>query len=373
MKTRAALLRELPGNFEIEEVELESPRTGEVMVKLAASGMCHSDLSIARGTHPSGHLPMIGGHEGAGTIVEVGPSTPGWEEGQPVLLSCLPQCGRCRWCLSGHGNMCELAANMPYGSRYEDSTSFRVKTSDGVDAGQWTAIGTFSEYSTVSVNQVVPVPDGVPLATVPVIACGVASGWGSAVHLAAVRPGDTVVVMGVGGVGNYAVQGALHAGAENVIAVDPLEFKRQMAADVGATHTCESMEEATELARTLTEGDGANSAIVTVGILRPEYLLQAFAAVGKLGTVVATALNEASDLNTQIDLWDFTINQKRLQGGLLGGCTPMIDLPLLLNLYKSGKLKLDQTVSSDYGLDDIDRAWSDLEHGRTVRNVMVFD
>jgi NDMA-dependent alcohol dehydrogenase len=372
MKTRAALVKEVPGSFEIHEVELESPRQGEVMVKLAASGMCHSDLSLATGTMPSEHLPMIGGHEGAGTIVEVGPSTPGWKEGQRVLLSCLPQCGRCRWCASGHGNMCDLAANMPYGSRFEDAESHRV-TLDGQAVGQWTAIGTFAEYTTVAVNQVVPVPGDLPLEMICVAGCGVSTGWGSAAHMASIEPGHTVIVMGVGGVGNYAVQGALHVGAENVIAVDPLPLKREVATAVGATHTCESMDEATDLARQMTNGYGADSAIITVGVLEPEHLTQAFAAVRKLGTVVVTALNEASVFGAEISLWELTLHQKRLQGALFGGCSPMVDLPRLLGLYQSGKLKLDETISAEYGLEDVNTAWADLEAGRTIRNVMVFD
>jgi S-(hydroxymethyl)glutathione dehydrogenase/alcohol dehydrogenase len=372
IKSRAALVREIPGKYEIHEVDIERPRQGEVLIKIAASGMCHSDLSLATGTMPSAHLPMIGGHEGAGVIVEVGRDTPGFREGQPVVLSCLPQCGRCRWCATGHGNMCDLGINMPYGSRFDDHTSFKAFL-DGEPVGQWTAIGTFSEYTTASVNQVIPVAADTPLETVCVIGCGVNTGWGSSANMADIKPGHTVIVMGVGGVGNYAVQGALHAGATNVIAVDPLPLKREVAQLVGATHTCEHIDEATELALSLTHGVGADSCVITVDVLQPQFLTQAFASVRKLGTIVVTALNVADVFGAEISLWELTLYQKRLQGALFGGASPMSDIPKMLDMYRAGQLKLDETVTGRYRLKDINTAWDDLRAGKSIRNVIVFD
>lgn len=372
MKTRGAILREIPGRFEVVELDLEGPRRGEILVRVAASGMCHSDDHVATGDLPSETLPTCGGHEGAGVVVEVGPDTPGWAEGDHVVLSCLPSCGRCRWCAVGMGNLCDLAANLLRGARFEDPTSFRMSL-DGRPVGQWCGISTFSEYTTVGVNSAVKIDPSISLEAACLVGCGVNTGWGSAVNIAQVQPNDTVIVMGIGGIGAFAVQGAVHAGAANVIAVDPLPFKREMAEQVGATHTAPDMEQATELARSMTNGQGADSAIITVGVLDPDYVRQAFASIRKAGSCVVTSLGPSTDFGAPISLFELTLYQKRLLGSMFGGVAPMRDITKMLELYTAGRLKLDEIITTTYTLDQINQGYSDMHAGRNVRGVITFD
>jgi S-(hydroxymethyl)glutathione dehydrogenase/alcohol dehydrogenase len=371
MRTRGAILREVPGTYEVVELELEEPRQGEIMVKVVASGMCHSDDHIATGDLPSETLPMCSGHEGAGVVVQVGPHTPGWQEGDHVVLSCLPSCGRCRWCATGMGNLCDLNATLLRGARFDDPDSFRMSL-DGVPVGQWCGISTFSEYTTVGVTSAVKIDPSIPLETACLVGCGVNTGWGSAVNIAQVQPGDTVVIMGIGGVGAFALQGALHAGASNVIAVDPLAFKRGMATRLGATHTVADMDEATEVARSVTDGQGADSAIITVGVLDPDHVRQAFAAIRKAGSCVVTSLGPSTDVGIPISLFELTLYQKRLLGSMFGGVAPMRDIVKMLDMYTAGQLKLDEIITTSYTLDEVNQGYADMHAGRNVRGVITF-
>jgi NDMA-dependent alcohol dehydrogenase len=371
MRTRGAILREVPGTYEVVELELEEPRQGEIMVKVVASGMCHSDDHIATGDLPSETLPMCSGHEGAGVVVQVGPNTPGWQEGDHVVLSCLPSCGRCRWCATGMGNLCDLNATLLRGARFDDPDSFRMSL-DGVPVGQWCGISTFSEYTTVGVTSAVKIDPSIPLETACLVGCGVNTGWGSAVNIAQVQPGDTVVVMGIGGVGAFALQGALHAGASNVIAVDPLAFKRDMATRLGATHAVADMDEATEVAQSLTGGQGADHAIITVGVLEPDHVRQAFASIRKAGSCVVTSLGPSTDFGIPISAFELTLYQKRLLGSMFGGVAPMRDIVKMLDMYTAGQLKLDEIITTTYSLEQVNEGYADMHAGKNVRGVITF-
>ncbi|MGH9294819.1 MAG: alcohol dehydrogenase catalytic domain-containing protein, partial [Acidimicrobiales bacterium] len=227
MKTRGAVVREAPGKYEVVDLDVEDPRTRELRVRMVASGLCHSDDHVATGDIPVAVYPFCGGHEGAGVVEEVGPNTPGWEKGDHVVFSFLPGCGRCRWCASGMQNLCDLGAGLLSGARFDDPTSFRLHLDDGSPVGQMCGISTFAEVTTVGVDSALKVDKDLPLESICLLGCGVGTGWGSAVNSAGVRPGDTVIVMGIGGIGINAVQGAAHAGASNVVAVDPVPFKRE--------------------------------------------------------------------------------------------------------------------------------------------------
>ncbi len=372
MKTRGAIVTRVPGDYEVVEMELEAPRSGEITVRLAASGLCLSDEHLTSGDLPAGMLPMCGGHEGAGIVVEVGPNTPGWNVGDHAVLSCLPGCGRCRYCATGHQNLCEITENFMMGSRFEDATSFRLSY-QGRPVGQWCGIGTFSEYTTVSVLSAVRIPREIPLEKACLIGCGVNTGWGASVNSAQVVPGQTVIVMGCGGVGNFAVQGAAHAGALHVIAVDPVQAKREQALRVGATHGCPGIEEAGELARHLTKGHGADAAIITVGTLKPEHLKQALDAVGKNGTVVCTALGRATDVDFKLSIFDLTLKQKRIQGSMFGAVSPSRDILKMVEMYEGGRLKLDEAISATYSLDQVNEGYRDLKQGKNIRGVILYD
>ena len=372
MKTRAAILTEIPGKYEVAELELESPRRGEITVQLAASGMCHSDDHIARGDLPSETLPMCCGHEGAGIVVEVGPDTPDWEVGDHVVLATLPSCGRCRWCQTGMGNLCELSASLLRGARFNDTDSFRLAMDDGTPVGQWCGVGTFSEYSTVGVESAVKIDPSIPLDRACLVGCAVNTGWGSAVNVAEVAPNDTVIVMGAGGIGAFAIQGAVHAGAANVIAVDPLPFKREMAGKFGATHMAGDMTEATELAQSMTNGQGADAAIITVGVLEPSMITEAFASIRKAGACVITSLGPSTDFGIPVSAFELTLYQKKLLGSMFGAVAPIRDTVKMLELYQAGRLNLDDVVTTRYGLDEVNQGYADMHAGRNVRGLVDF-
>ena len=371
MKTRGAIVQKPHAGYEIVEMDLDEPRTGEVTIKMVASGLCLSDEHVTSGTWPV-KMPICGGHEGAGIVSAVGPNTPGWKVGDHAILSCLAGCGRCRYCATGHQNLCVLTDNIMMGSRPEDPNSFRLSYK-GQAVGQFCNIGTFCEYSTVSVLSAVKIPQEMPLDRACLIGCSVSTGWGATANSAQVKPGDTVIVMGCGGVGNFAVQGAAHAGALNVIAVDPLKSKRDFALQVGATHGCASIEEATELAKQLTDGHGADATAITLGTLNAEHLRQALESVGKNGIVVVTALGGSGDVDFKLSVFDLTLKQKRIQGSMYGAVSPSWDMLKLVQMYTGGRLKLDQVISQTYSLDQVNQGYEDLKSGKNIRGAILFD
>lgn len=371
--TRTSVLMKSPGRFETIELELDDPRQGEVMVKMAASGLCHSDDHLATGDFAmANRFPYAGGHEGAGVITAVGPNTPGFEEGDHVVFSFVAACGRCEFCARGLSNLCDRGALILSGSRPDDPSSFRMSY-QGKDVPQMCGLGTFSEYTTVSVESVVKIPKDIPLVTAALVGCGVTTGWGSATKSAGIEAGDTVIVMGVGGLGTAAVQGALHAGAMNVVAVDPVSFKRESALQFGATHAYETMEEATDFARSVTNGQGADATIITVGVMKGEYLAQGMSSIRKAGTVVVTGMGNLMEVGAPISLADLTLMQKRIQGTIFGHCNPKRDIPLLLRMYQAGQLKLDEMITRRYTLDQVAESYDDMHAGENIRGVVVFD
>jgi len=373
MRTRAALLHESPGTYQVTEVELDEPQQGELLVRMVAAGLCHTDAHFSSGDYVFGTYPLAGGHEGAGIVEAVGPHTRGFEVGDHVVFSFLPACGRCRWCTSGLQNLCDLGAHLLTGGRFDGSGTFRMHTLGGDPVGQMCGLSTFAEHTVVSVDSAVRIDKDIPLEKACLLGCAVGTGWGSAVNLAEVRPGHTVIVMGVGGVGSNAVQGAIHAGASHVIAVDPVDFKLKVAGEVGATILCHDMEEATARARELTNGQGADSAIVTVGRLEGAHVAEAFSSVRKGGTVVVASVGSLENMGIPINLTELTQYQKRLQGSHFGSCNPTWDIVMQSTLYRDGKLKLDELITRNYTLDQIEQGYADQAAGRIVRGVVLFD
>ncbi len=368
MKVRAGLLLSAPGKWEVAEVDLEEPRHGELLLKMVASGLCHSDDHLATGDIPFGIFPVCGGHEGAGIVEKIGPNTSGFEVGDHVVMSFLPGCGRCRWCASGMQNLCDTGANLLLGCR-EDG-SYRM-TLDGANVGQMCGISTFAEYTVCSVNNAVKISKDIPLEKACLVGCGVGTGFGSAEKSANVQPGDTVIVMGIGGIGINAVQGAAIKGAANVIAVDPVAFKREKAMELGATHAFANMEEATAFAQSVTNGQGADSAIVTIGVTKGEHVAQAFDSIRKAGTVVVTGLGDLTEVGIPVSLGMLTLFQKRIQGSLFGESSPSKDIPRLLQMYTDGKLKLDELVTRTYTLDTLNDGYADMHAGKNLRGVLI--
>lgn len=371
--TRGAVVRSAPGKFEVVDLEVDDPRPGEVEVKMVASGLCHSDDHIATGDIPVGTYPFAGGHEGSGIVTKAGTNKKGLKEGDHVVFSFLPSCGHCRWCASGMQNLCDLGAGLLAGTRWEENSTRLKMADDGTPVGQMCGLSTFCETTLVSEDSCVKVPDDIPLEVACLVGCGVGTGWGSAVNAGGVQPGHTTIVMGIGGIGINAVQGAAHAGASQVIAVDPVALKREKAQQMGATHAVESMEEATELAKQFTNGQGADQTVVTVGVVKPDHIGQAMASIRKAGTVVVTALGDINSTDPlPVSLADVTLFQKRLQGAMFGMSNPNWDILRQLELYRTGALKLDELVTSTYTLDQVAEAYDDMHAGKNIRGVIRY-
>jgi NDMA-dependent alcohol dehydrogenase len=369
MDTRAALLWQQPGEWQVASVQLDGPSQGEVLVEMAAAGLCHSDDHAATGDSPLRVLPHCGGHEGSGIVRELGPGVTGLEVGDHIVTSFIPACGQCRWCASGMQQLCDNGALLGAGAQLDGSYRMHL---NGENVSNGAMLGTFSEWQVLHQLSCIKITKQVPLEVACLVACGVPTGWGSAVNAAGVRPGDVVLVMGVGGVGINAVQGARHAGALHVIAVDPVPFKREMALKLGATEAFADMAEATEFARGCTNGQGCDSAIVTVGVIDGEHVAQAFAAIRKEGTVAVTALGSKSKTGIPVNLCELSMFQKRIQGVLYGCSSPRVQVPALLALYLSGVLKLDELVTRRYTLDQINDAYLDMREGRNIRGVICY-
>jgi NDMA-dependent alcohol dehydrogenase len=368
MKTKAAVLWGLGQKWEVEEVDLDPPGPGEVMVRLTASGLCHSDEHLVTGDLPF-PLPVVGGHEGAGTIVEVGPGVEDLAEDDSVVLTFLPACGRCSYCARGMSNLCELGAAVMMGPQLDGTHRFHAR---GEDVGQMCLLGTFSEYTVVPVASVVKVDDGTALDKAALIGCGVTTGFGSAVRTAEVQAGDTVVVLGAGGIGMNAIQGARIAGARTIVAVDPVEYKRERAREFGATHVAESADAAWEIVSELTRGKLADACIMTTGVAEGAYTAPALALVGKRGRVVITAIGHPEEQTLTGSLLEMTLYEKQIRGALYGSSNAHHDIPQLLELYNTGQLKLDELITREYRLDEVNEGYDDMRAGRNIRGLIRF-
>lgn len=368
MKTRAAVLWGLGGKWEVEEVELDPPGPDEVLVQLTATGLCHSDEHLVTGDLPI-PLPVVGGHEGAGTVVEVGAGVDNVAEGDSVILTFLPSCGHCSYCARGMGNMCDMGAALMMGPQIDGTYRFHAR---GEDVGQMCLLGTFSEYTVVPKASVVKIDTGTPLDKAALIGCGVTTGYGSAVRTGEVRAGDTVVVIGAGGIGMNAIQGARIAGALTIVAVDPVEFKREQAGGFGATHAVATIDEAWSLVSDLTRGKLADVCILTTGVAEAAYTAEALSLVGKRGRVVVTAIGHPEDTSMSGSLLELTLYEKQIRGALYGSSNAAHDIPRLVELYNAGHLKLDELITREYTLDQINEGYADMRSGRNIRGLIRF-
>lgn len=369
MKTKAAVLRGVGEDWKVEEVDLGDPVDGEVQVRLTSSGMCHSDHHLRTGHSPV-PFPVVGGHEGAGIVTKVGRGVSRLAEGDHVVTAFIPACGVCKPCSMGLQNICDEGAGLLTGLSIADKT-YRV-TQDGVGLTQMCLLGTFSPYITVNQASLVKVEDDIPLKSAALLGCGVATGWGSATEAGGTKVGDTVVVVGVGGVGINSVQGAHAAGARFVVAIDPVEFKRTEAIRFGATHAFASIEEAAATIGEITWGEMANVTVITVGEITGDIIAPAMSITAKGGTVVVVGMGDYADTNVTLSLFELTLLQKRLQGAIFGGIGPRTQIPALLNEYRSGALKLDELITRTYTLEEINQGYDDMLAGRNLRGVIEF-
>ncbi len=362
---RAAVLYNFNEPFKVETVELAEPRQGEVMVRLAASGVCHSDLSIQRGILPM-PPPVIIGHEGAGTVEAVGPGVTSVRPGDHVVLTWLYSCGRCRDCARGKPHLCETAAMATMsGGMYDGTTRFKV---GGNEMRHW--VGTFSEYTVVPEQACVKIREDVPLESACLVGCGVMTGVGAAMNTAKVEPGDHVAVFGCGGVGLNVIQGAAICGAERIIAVDLVPRKLEMAVSFGATHAVDASQgDPVGQVRALTDGRGVDYAFEVIG--NPKVIQDAYQAVRRGGKLVIVGV---PPFGTEVSFLaaSFPLEEKGVIGSYYGSPRFRFDMPRILDLYMAKKLKLDELVSRRLSLDEINTAMELMEKGEVARSIIRY-
>jgi NDMA-dependent alcohol dehydrogenase len=368
MKTRGAIVQGVGRGWDVVDLELGEPNDHEVLIEVHASGLCHSDQHITDGDLEV-ELPFVGGHEGAGIVRQVGSKVTRVAVGDHVCTSFIPGCGVCKYCARGQSYVCQNGYLMEKGLSMDGTPRFSY---DGKPLGALCRLGTFSSHLVCSEQQAIKIDDDIPLDVACLVSCGVATGFGAAVNVGEVKPGDVVVILGMGGVGVNAVQGAARAGADHIIVVDPIAEKRERAAEFGATATFETLAEAMPLVHEHTNYQGSDVTIITVGRVDGEIIGEAFGSVGKTGTCVLCSLGQNTP-GIAIAPQDIQGLAKNLKGVMFGNCNPISDIPALLKMYKDGHLKLDELVTNRYALDDINQGFQDLVDGVNLRGVLVHD
>lgn len=382
MKTKGAVLHDVGGPWSVEEFELDPPRAGEVLVEMAAAGLCHSDDHVLTGDMSAPNdvmrslglptmFPTIGGHEGSGIVRQVGDDVTDFAPGDHVVLSFVAVCGQCRWCATGMEYICDVGAFTLTPGMPTDGT-FRHHTADGRPLGHLSKVGAFAEHTVVSTNSLVKIEPQLSLTPCALLSCAIPTGYGSAANRAGVRGGDTVVVVGAGGIGTGAIQGARISGAAQIVAVDPVEFKQKSALRFGATHTAATAAEAQDMVRDLTYGVMADAVVVSPSLITPGDVRDALQLTRKGGTCVLTGMTSQLTRSVKIDLQDFILMNKTLAGTIFGSCNPRADIARLARLYQTGQLQLDEMITRRYRLDEINDAYDDLRNGKIIRGVIDF-
>jgi len=366
MDIKAAVLFAPNRRFDVETLELMPPRQGEVLIKVAASGICHSDWHVATGDTKQ-PMPCVTGHEGAGVVAEVGPGVTRVKVGDHVTLSWAPDCGTCYYCMEGQPNLCETFTTPLWKGVMLDGTprlSWR-----GQPVYHYCGLATFAEYAVVPEQACIPIAKDIPLRVAALVGCAVATGVGAAIYTSPVHAGQSVVVYGAGGVGLNIVQGAALSGATTIITVDTSPAKAEIARKFGATHTLLADAHSLEAIRALTNGRGADHVFESVGL--PAVQESALEAVRPGGTLTLVGL---SPMGTGTNLPGAVIvrQEKTVRGSYYGSVSPRRDFPLLLSMYTAGKLKLDELVSREYRLDEINDAYAAMLRGDAARGVIVF-
>jgi S-(hydroxymethyl)glutathione dehydrogenase/alcohol dehydrogenase len=373
MRMKAAVLYESLKPMVIEEMELDSPKTGELMIKMVASGVCHSDVHYYTGHLPR-EKPIILGHEGAGIVEEVGDGVEGLEVGDHVVLTFLPSCGKCRWCHTGHPNMCDLGAKLRTGKMLDDTRRLR-RASDGLEINNMLLVSTYAEYSVVPQDSVVKVEKHLPLEKICLLGCGFTTGFGAATNAAHIKPGETVTIVGCGGLGLAAIQGAKLSGAGKIIAVDIHEEKLSLARKFGATHAIQNRHDLDAVANEIQEitwGVGTDYSMEFVGADQTDETADiAFRAIRKGGTMLMVGVGMEEKKTFPIVPEQITHWQKTLQGVLFGDAQFRSDIPRYITLYEQGQINLDDMVTQEMALDDINTAFENVLAGNKVARQVI--
>lgn len=383
MQVKAAIVTEAHGPWHTELVEIDEPHANEVKVKMAFSGLCFSDEHLRHGdigmspevmamiSGRESMFPVIGGHEGSGVVESVGPDVTSLKPGDHVAVSFVPSCGKCDYCLSGRQYICDMGSTILAGPMISDGT-WRHHYGDEV-LNRMCQIGSFSEYIVVHEASLIRIEPWYDLRAAALISCGISTGFGSAVNRGDVKPGDTVAVIGCGGVGSGAVQGAALAGARAVIAIDTNQSKIDRALKIGATHGCATtLDAAFNILPELTWGKNCDVVIITVDNLTSELLEQARSITAKGGVIVATSLAANTLTSVEINMMMFSMSNQELRGTVFGSENPRIQVPRLLRLHHEGKFFIDELVTKEYTIDQVQDAADDLASGENLRGVIRF-
>ena len=367
MKARAAVLFEVGKGLQIHEVDVHPPRPGEVLVRMAAGGVCHSDLHAMTG-HLVAALPAILGHEGAGVVADVGPGVTTVKAGDHVIPLWRLSCGVCEYCTDGRPALCNAGMQIRLTGRLLDGTT--RFTLDGREIKHFAGASTFSEYTVLPEASVLKIPDDLSLDRAALLGCAVITGVGAAINCARVKPGSSVVVFGAGGVGLNAIQGAAIGGAEKIIAVDLLDRKLEFARQFGATHTVNGGKgDPVEQVRALTGGRGVDYAFEVIGL--PQTMRQAYDCLGKRGMCVVVGVTPMA-AEVAVPVMTLVFEERVLTGSVYGSSRPRTDIPKLIDLYRAGKLKLDELLTRRYPFAEINEAYAALERGEVARSVVTF-
>ncbi|MEA2426555.1 MAG: hypothetical protein QOF37_183 [Thermoleophilaceae bacterium] len=370
MKVRGAVLREMgaPAPYaesrplEVADLELDGPGPGEMLIRVGAAGLCHSDLSVIDGSRPR-VMPMVLGHEAAGEVVELGPDVDDFEVGDHVVLAFVPACGACEPCRSGRAALCDAgAATNTAGSLLSGERRWH----DGLH--HHLGVSAFADHIVVSSRSAVRIDEQIPFEIAALFGCAVLTGVGAAVNAANVRTGESVAVFGLGGVGLAALLGARAAGAVRIVAVDVVPAKLELARELGATDTVLAGEAAVEDVRAAT-GGGAQKVIETVG--NAQVLAQAYAATRRGGTTVTVGLPHPSKM-LEISAVSLVAEERTLRGSYLGSGVPAIEIPKLVELYNAGLLPVDRLLTHTLPLDEVNEGFDRLASGEAVRQAIVF-
>jgi Zn-dependent alcohol dehydrogenase len=358
---KAAVLYATSRPLVIEEVTIGSPQAGEVLIRVAASGICHSDVNVVTGAEQQS-MPVILGHEIAGYVEEVGAGVTHVKAGDRVAAGIWRACGRCYYCGGGFPSLCTTAHVLDREARIHDRGGIPIRR--GMRVAGW------AEYALVDQSQAVRVPETMPLAAAALVGCGVITGVGAVINTAQVEVGSSVVVIGLGGVGVNAVQAARIAGARHIVAIDLLDDKLAAARAFGATHTLNPRsDDATRFVRELTDGRGADYVFLTVGSV--QAITQGFDMIRKRGTAVLIGLVPEGAI-VPIPANRIARTEARIIGSFLGSTRLDVAFPQLADLYAQGRLKLDELITATYPLEQINEAIAIVERGEAVRNVILF-
>lgn len=363
--SKAVIYRELNKPLTIEEVFVDSPQRGEVMVKISACGVCHSDVSVTNGTIPL-PPPLILGHEAAGVVVEIGEGVDDIMVGDHVVASWSANCGKCNYCRVGKGQLCDMTERSQISLRDGRSP---VKDNNGQPVGVFLG-GVMSQYATLHRDSVVKIDKTVPLETAALIGCAIMTGVGAVINTARIEVGSTVAIFGAGGIGLSAIQGAVMSSALKIIAVDVSDEHLQFAKKFGATHLINPMKDGDPVGKIqeITNG-GVDYAFECIGL--PLTISQAYDCVHKGGIAVIVGISKMTDAVT-IPSFMIPISEKILKGSNYGSASPTVDFPKLLGLYQRGILKLDEMITTRYTIEEANTAFDDLVAGKNVRGLIVF-